>query len=977
MRAGFACQSGGGAGGHDAAAFLAAFGAEVDQPVGGADHVEVVLDHQQRVAGREQLAQRAQQLRHVVEVQAGGRLVEHEELAAAAGAREGLARAPGQRGALARGFGEEAGELEPLRFAARQRRHRLAEPQVVEADLGERPQPRLDVVLAGEQLDRLVHGQFEHVGDRAPAPVPAGQRDLEDLRPEALPVAVRAAQVDVGQELHLDVLEAVAAAGRAAAVAGVEAEGAGGVSALLRERRGGEALADRVERADVAGRVAARGLADRRLVDEDDVADPVVAEQPVVRPGRLGGSPARCEQRRQQHALHQRRLAAAGHSGQAYEAPERNLDRDVLEVVCARALEDQLRGGGDDGLRAAGVDLPAAREIVAGQRAGLAQRARIAVEHDLPAALAGAGSDVDHPVGGEHHLRIVLDDDQRISRVAQSLHHLDHAVHVARMQADRRLVEHEQRVDQRGAQRRGQVDPLHLAARQRARLAVERQVAEPDLAQVAQPRADLRQQKLRCAVERRRQRERVEECRQPVDRQQHQVVDRVPADAPQQRVGLEPCSVAGRALGVRAVLRQQHADVHPVRLRLEPVEEAPDPVPLLLPLAAPVVAAVDDPAALRVVQFAPRHVHRHAGRRGVPREIALAVAEARGLPRLHRALGQRAALVGDHEPEVDADHAAEAAAGLAGAQRRVEREQARQRIGVGDVAVGAVQAGAEAPARDLFAVLAERVRREAPVAAREGGLDRFGEPRRFDRPGAKAVLHDVHHVCATGAGGLDGVDARVALRGEMRARLLLGEAGRQRHREGEHESRVAGRAGASGQRRAHVGDGVAPNRQAAAAAVQRARAREQQLQVVVELGHRADRRARRAHRIGLVDGDRRRHAVDAVDLRPVHPVEELPRVGREGLDVAALALGVQRVEHQRGLARTRHAGDHHQLAGRDVEVDVLQVVLARTADADRLPQHRLQRPARRLVGGGQVVRGHGCSGGTGRPGQSISKYRAA
>ena len=57
--------------------------------------------------------------------------------------------------------------------------------------------------------------------------------------------------------------------------------------------------------------------------------------------------------------------------------------------------------------------------------------------------------------------------------------------------------------------------------------------------------------------------------------------------------------------------------------------------------------------------------------------------------------------------------------------------------------------------------------------------------------------------------------------------------------------------------------------------------------------------------------------------RLVHAVEELARVRREGLDVAALAFGVQRVEHQRGLARARHAGHHDELAQRDVEVEVL------------------------------------------------------
>jgi hypothetical protein len=44
------------------------------------------------------------------------------------------------------------------------------------------------------------------------------------------------------------------------------------------------------------------------------------------------------------------------------------------------------------------------------------------------------------------------------------VHDPDDAAHVARVQADAGLVEHEQGVHQRGAERGGQVDALHLAA---------------------------------------------------------------------------------------------------------------------------------------------------------------------------------------------------------------------------------------------------------------------------------------------------------------------------------------------------------------------------------------------------------------------------------------------------------------------------------------------------------------------------------
>ncbi len=93
---------------------------------------------------------------------------------------------------------------------------------------------------------------------------------------------------------------------------------------------------------------------------------------------------------------------------------------------------------------------------------------------------------------------------------------------------------------------------------------------------------------------------------------------------------------------------------------------------------------------------------------------------------------------------------------------------------------------------------------------------------------------------------------------------------------------------------------IAPHRPAAAPAVKYRGPRKQQLQVIVELGHGADGGARGSHRICLVDGDRGRNSVDAVDLRLIHPIQELTGVGGEGLYVAALALGVQCVESERG-----------------------------------------------------------------------------
>ena len=69
----------GGSGGDDLAAGVAAFGAEVDDPVGGLDDVEIVLDDEQRAAAVDELAEGGEELLHVVEVEAGGGLVEDVE----------------------------------------------------------------------------------------------------------------------------------------------------------------------------------------------------------------------------------------------------------------------------------------------------------------------------------------------------------------------------------------------------------------------------------------------------------------------------------------------------------------------------------------------------------------------------------------------------------------------------------------------------------------------------------------------------------------------------------------------------------------------------------------------------------------------------------------------------------------------------------------------------------------------------------
>ena len=84
----------------DAPAIFAALGSEIDDPVGVADDVEVVLDDDDRVAQIGEAMQYFEELAHVVKVQAGGGLVEQIKC---------LSGLP---------LGELARQLHALRFAA-------------------------------------------------------------------------------------------------------------------------------------------------------------------------------------------------------------------------------------------------------------------------------------------------------------------------------------------------------------------------------------------------------------------------------------------------------------------------------------------------------------------------------------------------------------------------------------------------------------------------------------------------------------------------------------------------------------------------------------------------------------------------------------------------------------------------------------------------------------------------------------------
>ena len=90
----------------------------------------------------------------------------------------------------------------------------------------------------------------------------------------------------------------------------------------------------------------------------------------------------------------------------------------------------------------------------------------------------------------------------------------------------------------------------------------------------------------------------------------------------------------------------------------------------------------------------------------------------------------------------------------------------------------------------------------------------------------------------------------------------------------------------------------------------------------------------------MLDRDRRRKAFDEIDVGLFHLVEELAGVGGKTFHVTALPFGIEGVEGERRLSRAAQARDDDQFFPRNFDVEILEIVLACSADLDSLRWHR-------------------------------------
>ena len=633
-----------------------------------------------------------------------------------------------------------------------------------------------------------------------------------------------------------------------------------------------------------------------------------------------------------------------------------------------------------------------AGEVLAGQR--VVARHDVfnrAGAHHLPAVLAGARTHVHDPVGGAHRVLVVLHDQHGIAEVTQVEQCAQQTGVVALVQADAGLVQDVHHAHQLRADLRRQANALRFAAAEAGGLPIQGQVVETDVVQEAQPRPQLLQdlagdRLLAVAQRRRRQSRRAAVQRiaglvpffvglqhghpkQRVgDRLGGDFDDVLVGDGHPQRFGPQTPALAGRAgprrhealvllahvvaggFFVPPLHAWDHALVH--RLVAASVAGLIDIIKRDL---FALRRAVEDDLLLALAELAERHaVEGNAvlGAHAVEQLLVVAI-----LLLGHRSPAGRqhcAALQAffeiDRQLGIELHLRAQAGAGRAGAVRAVEAKGARLDLRQADAALNAGETLAEETVLGLIRIGYVADHQHA-IAQAQRGLDRVGEPRRIQSGLRIAVDHqaiyhrfDGMHLVAVKLDivvdlvhlAVDAHTHKAGLAHILEDLLVFAFARVDQRRHQQQPSAV-------GQCQQGIDDllhGLLANRRAAVGAVGEADAREEQAQIVVDLGDRAHGRARVAAGALLVDRNGRAETLDLVHVRLFHQSQKLAGVGRKRFDITTLTFGVDGVKGQAGLARSRQAGENHHFVARDFQVDILEVMFACAANDQLVLCHR-------------------------------------
>jgi len=449
------------------AAPVSSLGAKIDDIIGRLDDIQIVFDHNDGIAGIRQTLQHVDQLVHIRNVQPGCRFIENIDRSA--------------RGAA----GKLGGKLHALSLTAGKRRRRLTDLNITEPDLAECLQLALNLWHIGEEFKSLFHRHFQHIVN-----IFSLIFNFQCFAIVALAVADLARNVNIGKKMHFDLLDSVAFARFAAAALDVEGKAAGVVAAQLCVLRGCVQLADIVEHAGIGCRIGARGSADRRLRNIDDLVQLADSADFAVFSGAGFSSVELCGKSFVENFIDKRRFSRAGNAGHTDEHAERKINRDVLQVILLRSDDGQHLAVSRTANRGNPDFLFPAQILPRDGARALHDFACRAGTNNFAAVNSRSGANVDDRIGRKHGILVVFHHQYRVANIAQMLERCKQLVVIPLMQPDARFIQNIDHAHQRRTDLRRKADALTFAAGKRCRRTGKREIIQPDVLQEGKAAAD-------------------------------------------------------------------------------------------------------------------------------------------------------------------------------------------------------------------------------------------------------------------------------------------------------------------------------------------------------------------------------------------------------------------------------------------------------------------------------------------------------
>ena len=598
------------------------------------------------------------------------------------------------------------------------------------------------------------------------------------------------------------------------------------------------------------------------------------------------------------------------------------------------------------------MELAFTREKEAGQGTAVFQELlRAALKDHLAPFPAGPRPHVHHVVGLEDGLGVVLHHHHGVAQVPQHLQGIEEFLGIPGMQADAGLIQDVEDAAELGADLGGQPDALAFPAGQGAGGPVQGEVVQAYFLQKPEALGDLLEEPAGDLDLAGAEVQRDEPAQGPGHGEAGDFTDVGAVQAHRQGLPAQARPAAIRAGAHPHVLLDLFPHQGGVGLFVALLEDGDDAGkgPGFIEAAAALLLKKVDGSPFGAVENGLLGLLGEVFKRRVDGEMVVLLqglqdllmpqGVARG-PGAHGALAETQIGVGDHQVGVDDQAGAQAGAGRAGALGTVEGEEPGGELRQRDAAVVA----GEALGEEQFLAALDQDAHQA-VGQLQGQFQGVGEA------GAQVGLdhQPVHH-------GLDGVapvlverrqflqfqdlavdpHPAVALVAQALQELLVLAFAVHHHRGQKGDAAAFGQAEDLVH---HLGDAQGGDGPAAAVTVRGAHPGEEDPQVVIDFGGGGHGGARVAGGAALLDGDGGRETLDVLHVRLIHEFQELPGVGREGLDIAPLALGVKDVEGQGGFAGAADAGDDDKAVPGQLHVDVLEIVFPGAPDNDLAGGH--------------------------------------